>query len=98
MSDLNDTYVRKAGEVTARKWDGTIRDALNILDWLTTYNVSAKLLETRDTARKESPELVIHTDDGNKHARPGNWIVYEDGTWLLFTAGTFRRQYEKKVV
>lgn len=93
---MSDTYVRKTGEIQAKRWDGSMRQALEILDWIAEYVTPAKFLETNETAMRDSPEIVIQTVEGNKHARRGNWIVYEDGTWLLFTDETFNRQYEKK--
>lgn len=96
VSTLSDLYVHKTTEVVARKWDGSMGSALDILEWLASYNVPARFLETNETISRDSPEIVLQTPDGNKHARAGNWIVNEDGTWFLFSAGSFRRLYEKK--
>ena len=96
VSTLSDTFVRIVGEVEAKQWDGSVAKALDIFDWLKSYNVPARLLETNETANRESPEIVIQTPEGNKHVRANDWIVNLDGVWLLFSAGSFRRQYEKK--
>ena len=93
---MNDTYVPKAIEVEAKQWDGTMAEALDVLEWLAKQNIPARFLETNETVGRESPEIVIGTPDGNKHVRAGNWITNDGQTILLFTSGTFRRQYKKK--
>lgn len=93
---MSDIYARKTGEVKAKQWDGTMAGALDVMDWLKENDTPSRFLETNETSTRQNPELVLISQEGNKHAVPGNWFVNDDGTWLLLTAGTFRRQYEKK--
>lgn len=92
----NDIYERIQGEVPAKTWDGSMRQALEILDWLQEHGTQGGFLETNETASRDQPEIVIYAEDGNKHVRRGDWIVKENGVWLLYSAGTFRRLYKKK--
>jgi hypothetical protein len=85
------------GQVEAKQWDGSVRDFLVIKKWL---NELPLLVINRlvPSSVPMQPELVLETEEGNKHARQGNWIVYENGKFLLFTSETFNRVYVKPKV
>jgi len=92
VSDLNNVYLRRLGNVEAKQWDGSIKEFIVIRSWLTSHSVSSKLVPT---SKPLFPELVIETPEGNKHARRDDWIVVDNGVCLLFTNETFNRQYVK---
>src|SRR4051812_35265840 len=92
---MSDTYERIPGEIEAKQWDGKMSSALDILEWVGSKATPARFLETNETMAKDQPEIVIQTVEGNKHARRGNWIAYEDGNWLLYTDETFKKLYRK---
>lgn len=94
VSDSSNTYVRRVGKVEAKQWNGSVNGFLDIKKWLHSLPILVpnRLVPTNVPLQ---PELVIETSEGNKHARQSNWIVYENGNFLLLTSETFNRVYVK---
>lgn len=57
--------------VEAMQFNG-LDDYLEILDWM---KVSGDTSALADEVRYSTPEMTIRAKDGQKSARPGDWIV-----------------------
>lgn len=59
-------FTKKPVEIEARQYDGTSRNASELMEWISENNYYAW---------KDDDDLVISTLEGPHHAKPGDWII-----------------------
>lgn len=68
-------YVKKPVEIEAHQWDGTLKESLNILNWMNQNKPSTSPEEDWCGYNHLTKSIFIDTLEGRMHAIEGDWII-----------------------
>ena len=83
-------YRKKPAVVEAVRWDGTVRGATAIIDWVLAGGGTARY-------RDDEPHhcIAVNTLDGSMHALPGYWVIKDaEGEFCPCKPDIFEATYE----
>ena len=75
----NRLYRKIPMTVQAIQWDGSIKSAGEIIEWIEEFNPGPdkiKFLETNETPDRTAPLILLNTNQGPSYAKATDWIVW----------------------